>query len=292
MIKQCTVSIVGLPNAGKSTFLNKVMGQKVAITSYKPQTTRNQIRAIYQDKRIKIMFCDTPGFHEPKNKLDSFLNSQVKQTFKQSDLVLLLIDSSQDRLEENKILIDVINSYNVKNTVVLFTKKDIVDNLDIAKKLEMYDLEDTKALAIDNNSLQDVNNVISYIYDIVPQDGYFEPTFVENDEFMIREIIREQALYLLRQEVPHSLAVTIDSKKFDKDKNTFFIDASLIVEKESQKPIVIGSGGRMIKTIGTKSRLELLKIFDCKIVLKLFVKVKEDWRNDENTLQSLGYFKK
>ena len=276
-MKQCTVSIVGLPNAGKSTFINKVMKRKVAIVSYKPQTTRNQIKIVYEDKRIKILFCDTPGFHQPKNKLDSFLNSQVKQTFKQSDLVLLLIDSSRDNLEENKILIDVINSYKVQNLIVLFTKKDLAPKLDLQSKLKFYGLDNIKhSMFVDNNSIQDINNVISYIYDIAPEDGFFEPSNVEDDEFLIREVIREQILFTLKQEVPHSIAVTIDSKSFDQEKNLFEINASLIVEKESQKPIVIGAGGKMIKLIGTKSRQELLKYFDCRIMLKLFVKVKED----------------
>lgn len=292
MKKQCTVTIVGLPNAGKSTFLNKVMKQKVAIVSYKPQTTRNQIKSVYEDNRIRICFTDTPGFHEPKNKLDSFLNSQVKQTFKQSDLVLLLIDASKDDVEGNKILIDVIKSYKVKDLIVVFTHKDLVPNVKLEDKLNLYGLSNIKhKMIIDNNSLQDVNNVISFIYDIAPQDGFFEPNNMK-DEFLIQEIIREQALHILKQEVPHSMAVVVDNKEYDKDQNLFTINCSLIVEKESQKPIVIGAGGKMIKLIGTKARQELLKFFDCRIMLKLFVKVKEDWRNDEQTLQSLGYFKK
>jgi len=290
--KQCTVTIVGLPNAGKSTFLNKVMGSKVAIVSYKPQTTRNQIKSVYEDKRIRICFTDTPGFHEPKNKLDSFLNSQVKQTFKKSDLVLLLIDPTRQNVEDNKILIEVIKSYNVKDMIVLFTHKDVCENFDMEVALDIYGLKDCKHhMVIDNNSTQDINNVISFIYDIAPQDGFFEPNDM-TDEFLIAETIREVALFSLRQEVPHSIAVVVDSKKYDKDENLFTIDASIIVEKESQKPIVIGKGGSMIKLIGTKARKELLKFFDCRIMLKLFVKVKEDWRNDENILQSLGYFKK
>lgn len=292
MKKQCTVAIVGLPNAGKSTFLNKVMKQKVAIVSYKPQTTRNQIKSVYEDDRIRICFTDTPGFHEPKNKLDSFLNSQVKQTFKQSDIVLLLIDASKDDVDGNKILIDVINSYPIKDKIVLFTHKDLVKDIKIEDKLNLYGLNEWKhRMLIDNNSLQDVNNVVSFIYDIAPQDGFFEPSDM-TDEFLIQEIIREQALHILKQEVPHSMAVVVDNKSYDKDQNLFTINCSLIVEKESQKPIVIGAGGKMIKLIGTKARQELLKFFDCRIMLKLFVKVKEDWRNDEVTLQSLGYFKK
>ncbi len=292
MKKQCTVAIVGLPNAGKSTFLNKVMKQKVAIVSYKPQTTRNQIKSVYEDDRIRICFTDTPGFHEPKNKLDSFLNSQVKQTFKQSDLVLLLIDASRDNVEDNKILIDVIKSYKVKDLIVLFTHKDLARDVQVMDKLNLYGLNGIKhKMLIDNNSTQDVNNVISFIYDIAPQDGFFEPNDM-TDDFLIQETIREQALFILKQEVPHSLAVVVDSKEYDKEKNLFTINCSLIVEKESQKPIVIGAGGKMIKLIGSKARQELLKFFDCRIMLKLFVKVKEDWRNDEQTLQSLGYFKK
>ena len=274
--KQCTVTIVGLPNAGKSTFLNKAMKQKVSIVSYKPQTTRNQIKTVYEDGRIRICFTDTPGFHEPKNKLDSFLNSQVKQTFKQSDLTLLLIDASKNDKEGNQILIDVIKSYKVKDMIVIFTHKDLVPDITIQKLLSFYGLEDVKHhMLIDNNSIQDVNNVISFIYDIAPQDGFYEPNDM-SDDFLIQEVIREQALYILKQEVPHSMAVVVDSKKFDKEQNLFTIDASLIVEKESQKPIVIGKGGQMIKRIGTQARKELLKFFDCRIMLKLFVKVKQD----------------
>jgi len=291
-MKQCTVTIVGLPNAGKSTFLNKVMKQKVAIVSYKPQTTRNQIKTVYEDKRIKICFTDTPGFHEPKNKLDSFLNSQVKQTFKQSDLVLLLIDASRDDVQGNKILIDVIKSYKVKDIIVVFTHKDLAPDVKLEDKLALYGLQDCKHhMLIDNNSQQDVNNVISFIYDLAPEDGFFDPQDM-SDDFLIRETIRETALFTLRQEVPHSMAVVVDSKNFDKEQNLFTINCSLIVEKESQKPIVIGKGGSMIKLIGSKARQELLKFFDCRIMLKLFVKVKEDWRNDETILESLGYYKK
>ncbi|MCQ2957240.1 MAG: GTPase Era [Mycoplasmoidaceae bacterium] len=276
MKKQCTVAIVGLPNAGKSTFLNKAMKQKVAIVSYKPQTTRNQIKTVYEDDRIRICFTDTPGFHQPKNKLDSFLNSQVKQSFKQADLVLLLIDATRDDVEANKILIDVIKSYKVGNLIVVFTHKDLDPKIKLEDKLNLYGLNDVKhKMLIDNNSLQDVNNVISFIYDLAPQDGFFEPSEM-TDDFLIQEIIREQALYILKQEVPHSMAVVVDSKNFDKEQNLFTINCSLIVEKESQKPIVIGAGGKMIKLIGSKARQELLKFFDCRIMLKLFVKVKED----------------
>ncbi|MCQ2747767.1 MAG: GTPase Era [Mycoplasmoidaceae bacterium] len=276
MKKQCTVAIVGPPNAGKSTFLNKVMKQKVAIVSYKPQTTRNQIKSVYEDDRIRICFIDTPGFHEPKSKLDSFLNSQVKQSFKKSDIVLFLIDGSKDNLEENKILIDVINSYKVKDIIVVFTHKDLVPELSLETKLKFYGLEKIKhKILVDNNSKQDVNNVISFIYDIAPQDGFFEPNDI-SDEFIIKETIREQALYCLRQEVPHSMAVVVDSKTYDKEENIFTINCSLIVEKENQKGIVIGKGGQMIKQIGTKARKELLQFFDCRIMLKLFVKVKEN----------------
>lgn len=274
--KQCTVAIVGLPNAGKSTFLNKVIKQKVAIVSYKPQTTRNQIKSIYEDERIRICFIDTPGFHEPKNKLDSFLNSQVKQSFKKADLVLLLIDVLKDNVIENKILINVVKSYKVNRLIVLFTHKDLVQNININDKLNLYGLNDIKhKMLIDNNSQQDINNVISYIYDLSPQDGYFDESNM-SDDFLVKEIIREEALYALKQEVPHSMTVIIDKKDFDKQQNLFTINCSLVVEKESQKPIVIGSGGKMIKLIGSKARQELLKIFDCRIMLKLFVKVKRD----------------
>ena len=290
--KQCTVAIVGLPNAGKSTFLNNLIKHKVSIVSYKPQTTRNQIQAIYTNKNIDICFIDTPGFHQPKNKLDSFLNSQINQSFKQSDIVLLLIDLTRDSVDENKKLINLIKSYKVNNLLVAFSHKDLAKSINIEDKIRLYGLNNgDEYLTICCNNYNDLLDVVNKIYLLSPINGFFN-IIGNNDDFLIKETIREVALHVLRQEVPHCIAVSIDDKKFNKITNLFTITCSLILEKETQKSIVIGKNGNMIKLIGIKSRNELLKLYDCKIMLNLFVKVRKNWRNNETMLKDLGYFKK
>lgn len=293
--KECTIAIVGRPNVGKSTLLNAILKQKLAIVSYKPQTTRNQIKGIFENNNLKIVFIDTPGYHEPKNKLDQFLNSQVKSSFKQADIVLFLIDSTRTINEEDIKIAQLIKGYDVSKIIVIATKNDsdkkILSSDDLNQVLEIIKPIKTYTSFISSNSLQDINNLISMIHDIAPNQGNFTNELIENDNFLISEIVREQALLNLRQEVPHSIAVYVEQNKFDKENNQLIIDATIVVEKESQKPIVIGKGGATIKLIGTKARMELLKIFDCKIRLNLFVKVEKDWRDNEQTLKSLGYYK-
>lgn len=274
--KQCTVAIVGLPNAGKSTFLNNLIGHKVSIVSYKPQTTRNQILAVYTSKKIDICFIDTPGFHEPKNKLDSFLNSQINRSFKQCDIVLLLIDLTKENIDLNKKLINRINSYKISNLLIVFSHKDLVKTINIEEKIKLYGfVNSNKYLAICCKDHKDLMEVVNKIYLLSPINGFFN-IIGQDDNFLIKETIREIALHVLKQEVPHCLAVNVDDKKFNKQDNLFTITCSLILEKETQKPIVIGKNGAMIKLIGIKARHELLKIYDCKIMLNLFVKVKKN----------------
>lgn len=274
--KQCTVAIVGLANAGKSTFLNNLISYKVSIVSHKPQTTRNKILAVYTNKKIDICFIDTPGFHKPKNKLDNFLNSQINQSFKQCDIVLLLIDLTKDNIEENKKLINHIKSFKIDKLFIIFTHKDLAKSININDKLKLYGLDDNyQYLSICCKDHQDLMNVVDKIYLLSPFNGFFAIN-EQDDSFLIKETIREIALHVLKHEVPHCLAVNVDDKKFNKQTNLFTITCSIIVEKETQKPIVIGKKGSMIKLIGTKARNELLKIYDCKIMLNLFVKVRKN----------------
>ncbi len=291
--KQTTVTIVGSPNAGKSTLLNAILKSKVAITSYKPQTTRNQIQAVYEDEKLKITFIDTPGYHTVRNKLDLFLNSEIKASFKRSDIVLFLVDSTAKIGEEEIKLAKIISGYNPSKTVIIFTKKDVTKNCKIDDKLKQLDFDNhvmTKYMT--SKDPNDVAELLKNIYDLIDDSMVSILANEKGDDFFISEIIREQLLLNMKKEVPHSTAVIIEGKEFDKEKNMFTINAAIIVEKESQKPIIIGAKGQMIKKIGTNSRMELLKVFDCKINLKLFVKVEKNWRNSDIVLKSLGYTNK
>ena len=289
--KQCSIAIIGQPNAGKSTLVNQIFNRKISIVSYKPQTTRNSIMALYENNKIKILFVDTPGFHKPKTKLDSFLNSQIKIALKNVTFVLFLIDSCKGFTEDDEILLNVIKSYTISKIVYVLTKIDL--NKTINLDLYREKLKTNNLILLNSFNKEHITNLIDLIYSLIDNDDFISlnPN-IDNDDFLIKEIIREQSLFHLKYEVPHSLAVEITNKKYSTEKKLLTINANLIVEKISQKQIVVGKNGEMIKKIGTKSRHELLKIFDCKIMLKLFVKVKLKWRNDENVLSSLGYFNK
>lgn len=289
--KQCSIAIIGQPNVGKSTLLNQIFHKKIAIVSYKPQTTRNSIKAIYENEKMKILFLDTPGFHESKTKLDTFLNSQIKISLKKANFILFLIDSRYGMQEKDNKLLEFVKSYGIKKIIYIFTKFDLNKQIDIGYFKKTF--FSNNVIAINSFEQKDIDKLLSLIYQLIDKNDFIsDESNIEDDDFLIKEIIREQALFNLKYEVPHSLAVEITHKEFNHENNLFTINADLIVEKNSQKTIVIGKNGSMIKLIGTKSRIELLKVFDCKIMLKLFVKVKTNWRNDENILSSLGYFKK
>ena len=271
--KQCSIAVVGQPNVGKSTLINQIFNKKISIVSYKPQTTRNSIMALYEDAKIKILFIDTPGFHKPKNKLDSFLNSQIKISLKKVAFVLFLIDSLKGFTDTDKILLNVIENYGVSKIIFVFTKIDLNKkiNLDLYRKK----LKSNNLILLNSFNKQHINSLINLIYSLTDNKDFVTLTpNITNDDFLIKEVIREQTLFLFKYEVPHSLAIDIVNKKYDNEKKLLIINANLIVEKKSQKQIVIGKNGEMIKKIGIKSRHELLKIFDCKIMLRLFVKVK------------------
>ena len=271
--KQCSIAIVGQPNVGKSTLINQIFNKKISIVSYKPQTTRNSIMALYEDNKIRILFVDTPGFHKPKTKLDSFLNSQIKTSLKNVTFVLFLIDSCKGFTKDDEILLNIIKSYTISKIVYVLTKIDLNKTINLGSYHEK--LKTNNLILINSFNKEHINNLINLIYNLIDNDDFISlnPN-IDNDDFLIKEIIREQSLFLLKYEVPHSLAVEIVNRKYDNEKRLLTINANLIVEKKSQKQIVIGKNGEMIKKIGTKSRHELLKIFDCKIMLKLFVKVK------------------
>ncbi|CDN40785.1 GTPase Era [Mycoplasma amphoriforme] len=296
------LTIAGCPNVGKSTLLNKLMKKKVAIVSKLPQTTRNATNFYLHHQEFLLKIYDTPGFHKPINKLDLFLNSEVVYSFKQSELVVLVVDCMQDITNELQELINKIKGIKNLKIFLIYSKIDLLQNpnkfsklkkdlqeiLDPFETLELNFLNDDLSVLLDKivlhfetikNELENVNEK-----DLVAHEA-------NNDNFVISEIIREQIMMHTYQEVPHAVAVTIESKKYDEIKNIFHIDANIVVEKDGQKKIIIGKQGCKIKQIGTQTRLELLNLFDCKINLKLFCKVEKNWRNNDFLIKSLGYKK-
>ena len=291
------VSIIGKPNVGKSTLINNILDKKVSIATFKPQTTRNKIYASYQDEDSQIIFIDTPGFHNSKNKLDLVLNSEVKRSLKKSKSDRSHADPSREFDDEDFDLVKQINSFNIKNVICLINKIDICEQNEIEDRYafiqKQYPNFIIKKISATNN--KEVKKVIKDLKNILEDSDH--PLFENiedldsSDEFMINEIVREKILLNFQQEVPYSVAVVTQKISYDKEKNLTKIYADIIVEKESQKPIIIGKGGTMIKKIGTLAREELLEIYSSRIFLELNVKVRKNWRNDNEQIKSFGYKK-
>jgi GTP-binding protein Era len=271
------VAITGKPNVGKSTFLNKLLNQKISITSPKPQTTRNQIKAIFSDGEYRLSFIDTPGYHDARNKLDLFLNSEIKSSYKIADVVLLFVDITRPIDDEDRAIIKIIKSYEVANTILVLSKVDrILQSKIDAYTKEVTSLIDVKhTIAISSNTNYNIIDLVNLIKSYISNDDQ-QLEFTDDDKLHISEIIREQVIFNTKQELPYATAVVINSINYDKDKNMTTIGADIIVEKNSQKPIIIGKGGQMIKKIGTMARKEILEFYDSKVNLQLFVKVQEN----------------
>lgn len=293
------VIISGKPNVGKSTLINAIFNKKISIVSKKPQTTRNHINKLFVTDAYSIMFHDTPGYHKPKNKLDLFLNYEVRRTFKIQDLTLFLFDPTRDWDSEDDILLSELTKYKVEHIILVVTKIDVVtinnefnDKINLlAKKMNAF-----KTLYISSFNNEDVKKLLSTISENLVDVKEIDKTELnymdnDNDKLLISDIIREVIINNFKHEIPYSVAVKIESFNYEIEKKIFKIFAIIIVEKESQKPILIGKKGSMIKEIGIASRKELETIYDSKIFLSLDVKVKENWRNNNNFLKDIGYSK-
>lgn len=292
-IKTGTVVITGKPNVGKSTLINTIANKLIAITSPKPQTTRNKIKFTYNDDKNKIAFIDTPGYHIPNNKLDMFLNSEIKNAYKLADIALLVIDLTREIDQEDIEVINIIKSYNVKKVILVLNKIDVAkQNIDQKYEAKVKELiEISQVIKICANKIESVKEVIDTIHNNLDDNNDLVEDVEIADNFFISEIIREQIIFNFKQEVPYATCIAIRKKNYDPNTNVFEIYADIVVEKESQKPIIIGAKGQMIKKIGTKSREKLLEFYDCKIVLHLFVVTKKDWRNDTTFLKENGYYR-
>ncbi len=289
------VAIIGRPNVGKSTFLNKVVGKKVAIMSDKPQTTRNRILGIVTTDQMQIAFTDTPGIHKPASELQRRMVSASYDSVKGVDCVIFMTTPVKKVLPGDQIILD-----NLKNTKIpVFLVINKVDqlakfndiDLTIALYMDLYPFAGVFPISVIENKNVDI--LLSTIQSYLPFGPKMYPDNMISDHpqrFLVSELIREKILYLTSQEVPHSIAVVIDSmKECEENKDYTDIYATIYVERDSQKKIIIGKNGDMIKSIKQKSIMDIKKLLNTKIHLDLWVKVKKDWKDRPNDLRVLGY---
>ncbi|MBQ7351893.1 MAG: GTPase Era [Clostridia bacterium] len=290
-MKSGFVAILGQPNVGKSTLLNAILKEKVSIVSPKPQTTRDKILGIYNDEDCQIVFIDTPGIHSSHNKLDEYMNKAINSAKNDVDILVYVIDGSK-KISSN--VIDTLNKYtkNIDNVILVVNKVDDTTYEKLYPELNKCNsLEGIKDIvplsALKGKNVEELITVIkSYLKDDVRY--YDEDIYTDKSiKYLVSETIREKTLWLLQDELPHGIAVEI--VRFDESKSICEIDADIIIEKQSHKQIVIGSKGAMLKNIGTKSRIDIEKLLDKKVMLKLFVKVREDWRQKDSAVKSFGY---
>ena len=285
------VSFVGRPNVGKSTLINQIIGTKIAITSDKPQTTRNIIQGIYNDNDTQIVFVDTPGIHKPSNKLGQILNKGAYYSIDDVDIVCFLIDAKAGLGKGDKYIIQRLKDIN-KPVILVINKIDGLSKDEIFLKIneykDLYDFADIVPVsALKNTNIDELLKVIKkYLKDNIK---YFEEGTLTNrsTQFMIAEIVREKILWLTKEEVPHS--VTCVTEKIIKDKDKNIINVAIIVDRDALKKIIIGKGGSMIKKIGTLARQDLEKILNTKIYLELYVKTIEKWRDREKYLTEFNF---
>ena len=290
-MKSGFVAILGQPNVGKSTLLNAILKEKVSIVSPKPQTTRDKILGIYNDEECQIVFIDTPGIHNSHNKLDEYMNKAINSAKNDVDILIYVIDGSK-KISQN--VIETLNKYthNVDNVILVVNKVDDTTYEKLYPELNKCNsldgIKDIVPLsALKGKNVEELIKVIKgYLKDDVRY--YDEDIYTDKSlRFLVAESIREKTLWLLQDELPHGIAIEIS--RFEDSKTICEIDADIIIEKQSHKQIVIGAKGAMLKNIGTKSRIDIEKLLGKKVMLKLFVKVKEDWRQKDSAVKSFGY---
>ncbi len=289
------VSLIGRPNVGKSTLMNHLIGQKIAITSEKPQTTRNRIQTVYTDERGQIVFLDTPGIHKARNKLDSYMVTVAERTLQEVDVVLWLVEPVNHIGANEQHILQQLKT--VKTPVILVINKiDTIKKEELIQLIAMYNELMKFAEIVPVSALKEKNTdeLLRVIYEYLPEGPqYFDEDTVTDQPMrqIAAELIREKALRNLKDEVPHGIAVTIEVMKEREDSGLFDIEATIICEKDSHKRIIIGKNGAMIKKIGTDARREIEALLDARVNLNLWVKVRKEWRDNELYLKNYGYRK-
>lgn len=296
MFKSGFVSIVGRPNVGKSTLMNNVVGEKIAIMSDKPQTTRNTIQAVYTDEEAQVVFLDTPGIHKPKNKLGEFMVKSATDAFKNVDLVLFVVDESKKIGHGDRKIIDDLK--NIKTPVVLVLNKiDQLNEEELFDLMKMYNAEGVFEQIVPISALKgrNINELLKVIKSHLEEGPQYFPDYMITDQperVLVSELIREKVLHYIHDEVPHGVAVEIERMKSRKDKEIVDISAVIYCERDSHKGIIIGKNGRKLKGIGKSARADIELLLGSQANLQLWVKVKENWRNLQNYVSNFGYTEK
>ena len=290
------VALIGRPNVGKSTLMNHLIGQKIAITSKKPQTTRNRIQTVYTCDEGQIVFLDTPGIHKAKNKLGEYMVDVAEKTLKEVDVILWLVEPSNFIGAGERHIAEILEKVNAP-VLLIINKTDTVEKDKILEFIDTYRKLFQFAEIIPCSALrhQNTDDIIPSIFKYLPYGPQFYDEDTITDQPMrqiVAEIIREKALYDLNEEIPHGIAVVIDQMKDRPNGKIVDIDATIICERDSHKGIIIGKQGAMLKKIGSNARYELEQMLEQKVNLKLWVKVKKDWRDSDFLVKNFGYDKK
>lgn len=298
VLKSGMVAIVGRPNVGKSTLLNKIVGEKVAIVSKVPQTTRNQVRGIYNDKRGQIIFIDTPGLHPGRDQLDRLMNQSAYTVTQDADCIIHLVDANERAGHDEEEIVSRLKG--LPCPVILGLNKADLKAIYIPEYISLWEkiqgcpvteMRNFTILPLSGTTGIHVKKLIDILFDFLPEGPALYPGDTVTDvprTMVIADIIREKLFHLLQHEIPHALAVVIESLELKRGK-TFVIQALVMVEKESQKTIVIGRQGQVLKKAGILARQELEEFLGKKVFLELYVKAKKDWRDNISLLQDMGY---
>lgn len=286
------VAIVGRPNVGKSTFMNKVLGQKIAIMSDKAQTTRNKIQGVYTTSDSQIVFLDTPGIHKPKHELGEFMVESAYSALREVDAVLFMVNANEKRGPGDNFIIEKLRGIKAPIFLVL-NKIDLISPQEVMERIESYQDSLDFAEVVPISALQgnNLDQLLALLTKQLPQGPQYYPSDQITDHpeyFVVSELIREKILQLTKEEIPHSVAVTVD--KMQKNENDkVHVYANIIVERSSQKGIIIGKQGQMLKEIGVRARKDIEALLGNKVYLELWVKVQKDWRKKKGNLQDFGY---
>ena len=286
------VSIIGRPNVGKSTFMNRVIGHKIAIMSDKAQTTRNKIQGVMTREDAQIIFLDTPGIHKPKHKLGDYMMRVAKNTLSEIDAIMFMVNVNEDIGRGDEYIMEMLK--NVKTPVFLVLNKiDLVHPDALMPKIEKYKtyMDFTEIVPISALEGLNVDHFIDVLKDYLPEGPKYYPDDQISDhpeQFVVGEIIREKILHLTSEEIPHAIGVNVD-RMIKESEERVRIEATIFVERDSQKGIVIGKGGKKLKEVGKRARRDIEMLLGSKVYLELWVKVQKDWRNKVNSIRQMGY---
>ena len=286
------VSIIGRPNVGKSTFVNRVIGHKIAIISDKAQTTRNKIQGVMTRDDAQIIFIDTPGIHKPKHKLGDYMMRVAKNTLSEIDAIMFMVNVNEDIGRGDEYIMEMLK--NVKTPIFLVLNKiDLVHPDTLMPKIEQYQsyMDFTDIIPISALEGLNVDHFIDVLKSFLPEGPKYYPDNQISDhpeQFVVSEIIREKILHLTSEEIPHAIGVNVD-RMIKEDEDRVRIEATIYVERDSQKGIVIGKGGKKLKEVGKRARRDIEMLLGSKVYLELWVKVQRDWRNKVNFIRQIGY---